>query len=110
MNFDHIIVGAGSAGCIVAARLAESGRRVALIEAGPSDVGNIDILHLGHWNNLLGTEYDYDYHIEPQPRSNSDIRHTRGRMLGGTGSINTCIAFRAPAVDLDGGGFPEDGL
>lgn len=101
MRFDHIIIGAGSAGCVVAATLARAGRRVALIEAGSSDEGNIDALDLGRWKNLVGTEHDYDYRTEPQPRSNSTIRHTRGRILGGTSSINTCIAFRTPAVDLE---------
>ncbi|MGB0384432.1 MAG: GMC family oxidoreductase [Ardenticatenaceae bacterium] len=99
--FDHIVIGAGSAGCVVAARLARAGRRVALIEAGSSDEGNMDALDLGRWKNLVGTEHDYDYRTKPQPRSNSTIRHTRGRILGGTSSINTCIAFRTPAVDLE---------
>lgn len=100
MNFDHIVVGAGSAGCVVAARLAQAGRRVALIEAGSSDEGQPDILDLGRWKNLVGTRFDYDYRIENQPYGNSTIRHTRGRMLGGTSSINTCIAFITPSVDL----------
>ncbi len=100
MSFDHIVVGAGSSGCIVAARLAEAGRRVALVEAGASDEGNIDILDLGRWKELVGTTYDYDYPIEPQRRSNT-FHHIRGRMLGGTGSINTCVAFLTPDVDLN---------
>lgn len=100
-RFDHIVIGAGSAGCVVAAMLAQAGRRVALIEAGASDVGNEDALDVGRWKNLVGTQHDYDYHIEPQPRGNSAIRHTRGRLLGGTSSINTVIAWKTPDYDLE---------
>ena len=100
-SFDHIVIGGGSAGCVVAARLARAGCCVALIEAGATDEGNIDALDAGRWQNLVGTEHDYDYRTEPQPRSNSTIRHTRGRILGGTGSINTIIAWRTPDYDLE---------
>ncbi|MEM7117172.1 MAG: GMC family oxidoreductase [Chloroflexota bacterium] len=99
-HFDHIVIGAGSAGCIVAATLARAGRRVALIEAGARDDQNIDALDASRWKNLVGTEHDYDYRIEPQPRGNSTIRHTRGRIVGGTSSINTIIAWRTPDYDL----------
>lgn len=98
--FDHIIIGAGSAGCVAAAQLARAGKRVALIEAGASDEQNQDALDASRWKNLVGTEYDYDYRTEPQPRGNSHIRHTRGRILGGTSSINTIIAWRTPDYDL----------
>ncbi len=100
-TFDHIIIGAGSAGCVAAATLAKSGRRVALIEAGGSDEGFLDALDAGRWKNLVGTKHDYDYRIEPQPHGNSSIRHTRGKILGGTSSINTIIAWRTPDYDLE---------
>ncbi len=99
--FDHIIIGAGSAGCVAATTLAKSGRRVALIEAGGSDEGFFDALDAGRWKNLVGTKHDYDYQIEPQPHGNSSIRHTRGKILGGTSSINTIIAWRTPDYDLE---------
>lgn len=92
-TYDHLVIGAGSAGCVVAARLAQAGRRVALIEAGPLEEQNEDILNLGRWPELIGGPLDYDFAIEPQPRGNSAFRHPRGRVLGGTGSLNTCIAF-----------------
>ena len=98
--FEHLIIGAGSAGCVVAAMLARAGRRVALIEAGASDEHNRDALDASRWKNLVGGDHDYDYQIEPQPRGNSTIRHTRGRILGGTSSINTIIAWRTPDYDL----------
>src|ERR1700733_2691774 len=100
-DYDFLVVGGGTAGAIVAARLAEDrAATVCLLEAGPSDEGDRRVLELRNWPNLLGTELDYDYRIEPQPRGNSRVRHSRGRVLGGCSSHNSAIAFRAPDVDL----------
>jgi choline oxidase len=60
-----------------------------------------EILAVKNWPNLLGTAFDYDYAIEQQARGNSRIRHSRGRVLGGCSSHNSCIAFRAPDYDMD---------
>lgn len=99
--FDYVIVGGGTAGAVVAARLAENPEtRVCLLESGPSDEGDARLLELRNWPNLLGTSLDYDYRIEPQSRGNSRIRHSRGRVLGGCSSHNSAIAFLAPDVDL----------
>ena len=99
--YDYIVVGGGTAGAIVAARLAEQGDlRVALLEAGPSDENNQQILHLARWEELLGGELDFNYAIEAQARGNSLIRHARGKMLGGSSSHNTCIAFVPPDGDF----------
>ncbi len=101
-KYDYIIVGGGTAGSVVAARLAENPNiTVCLIEAGPTDDGNPDILSVKNWPNLLGTELDFNYSIEKQARGNSLIRHSRGRVLGGCSSHNSCIAFRAPDYDMD---------
>jgi choline oxidase len=101
-TYDYIIVGGGTAGSVVAARLAEHpGRTVCLLEAGPTDAGNPQILDVKNWPTLLGTSLDYDYQIEKQERGNSLIRHSRGRVLGGCSSHNSCIAFRAPTCDMD---------
>ena len=101
-QYDYVIVGGGTAGSVVAARLAENPAiTVCLIEAGPSDDGNVEVLSVKNWPNLLGTELDYDYRIEKQARGNSLIRHSRGRLLGGCSSHNSCIAFRAPQYDMD---------
>jgi choline dehydrogenase len=100
-GYDYVVVGGGTAGAVVAARLAEDGdATVCLLEAGPSDQGDPRILELRNWPNLLGTGFDYDYPSAPQERGNSRIRHSRGRVLGGCSSHNSAIAFRAPDVDL----------
>lgn len=100
-SYDYLVIGGGSAGAIVAARLAEDRSvSVCLIEAGPSDEYKPEILQLQRWPELLFTEYDYCYEIEPQERGNSEIVHNRGRMLGGSGSHNFCQAWRAPDHDL----------
>ena len=98
--YDHVVIGGGSAGCVIAARLAAAGRRVALIEAGPTAEHDEDILNLGRWSALIDGPLDYNLPIEPSPRGNRALRHPRGRVLGGTGSLNTCIAFIPPAGDF----------
>lgn len=98
--FDVIVVGGGSSGAALAARLAADPElQVALIEAGPADTQD-RVLDLRRWWDLLGSDLDYDYAIEPQARGNGRIRHSRGRVLGGCSSHNSCIAFPPPDQDL----------
>lgn len=68
-SFDYLIVGGGTAGCVVASRLAEylPKKKILLIEAGPSDFMNDKVLNLKDWLNLLGGELDYDYGTTEQP-------------------------------------------
>jgi len=99
-HYDYLIVGGGSSGCIIACRLAEAGKKVALFEYGSSDENNEKVANLTKWSDLLGTEYDYDYRITHQPKGNSLIRYSRGKMLGGCSSHNSCIAFITPDYDL----------
>ncbi|MBB3661699.1 choline dehydrogenase-like flavoprotein [Prauserella sediminis] len=101
-QFDYVVVGGGSAGAAVASRLSEDPDvTVCLLEAGPSDVDDRNILELKRWMALLESGYDWDYLIEPQESGNSFMRHARARVLGGCSSHNSCIAFWAPAEDLD---------
>ena len=100
--FDYVIAGGGTAGCVLAARLSEDPTvTVCLVEAGPTDVGNDDILVLDRWMHLLDSGYDWDYPVEPQERGNSFMRHARAKVLGGCSSHNSCIAFHPPAGILD---------
>lgn len=101
-QFDYVVVGGGTAGCVVAARLAEdSDASVCLIESGAAL--EHDPMVLGYHGSvpLLGNpRYDYDYAIVPQERGNSRIRQSRARMLGGCSSHNDTIAFLPPERDL----------
>ncbi|MGO1052155.1 GMC family oxidoreductase [Crossiella sp. CA198] len=101
-EFDYVVAGGGTAGAVVAARLSENpDTRVCLLEAGPSDVDDPAILRLDKWMSLLESGYDWDYPVEPQSTGNSFLRHARAKVLGGCSSHNSCIAFWAPAEDLD---------
>ncbi|WP_406345421.1 GMC family oxidoreductase [Streptomyces sp. NBC_00648] len=102
-EFDYVVVGGGTAGNVVAARLSEDPSvTVCVLEAGPSDVGDDNVLRLERWMGLLDSGYDWDYPVEPQERGNSMMRHARAKVLGGCSSHNSCIAFWAPAEDLNG--------
>ncbi|KAL3423360.1 choline oxidase (GMC oxidoreductase) [Phlyctema vagabunda] len=101
-DFDYVIVGGGTAGCVIAARLAEylPNKKILMIEAGPSDFNDDRVLKLKEWLTLLGGELDYDYGTVEQPMGNSHIRHSRAKVLGGCSSHNTLISFRPFEYDM----------
>jgi choline dehydrogenase-like flavoprotein len=93
--FDFVIVGGGTAGAIVAARLSEDPDvSVCLLEAGPSDVGLDDVLQLRRWLSLLEGPLDLGYTTTLQPHGNAHIVHSRAAVLGGCSSHNTQIYFK----------------
>ncbi|MFC5723926.1 GMC family oxidoreductase [Streptomyces gamaensis] len=95
LTADYVVVGGGTAGSVIASRLAENPEvSVVVIEGGPTDIDRPEVLTLRRWLGLLGGELDYDYPTVEQPRGNSHIRHSRARVLGGCSSHNTLIAFK----------------
>jgi len=100
-EFDYLVVGGGTAGCIVAARLAQDPAvLVGLIEWGPSDEHEPRARSIRRWAEMLEGEYDLDYRSVPQERGNSGIRQARLRILGGCSTANTMISWRPRVADL----------
>ena len=101
-GYDYIIVGAGSAGCVVAARLSEGGdARVLLLEAGGPD-SNPDIHVPANAWRLWMTENDWRLPTTPQAGAANRILHLpRGKVLGGSSSINGMIYIRGNRADYD---------
>jgi choline dehydrogenase len=102
-EFDYIIVGAGSAGCVVAARLSQDPNvRVALVEAGGMDDAP-EISMPVAFPQLFKTKYDWDFSTEPeQGLGERRIYLPRGRTLGGSSAMNAMIYIRGNVVDFDG--------
>jgi choline dehydrogenase len=102
-TFDFIVVGAGSAGCVVAARLSESGRHsVALIEAGGKDDSFWIHTPLGYGMLYDNPKLNWAFEADPEPELASHKNYQpRGRVLGGTGSINGMIYMRGQKEDFD---------
>lgn len=99
--FDYVIVGGGTAGAILASRLSEDPDvSVALIEWGPSDQGEQRALQLVRYPEMLGSEYDLDYACVAAPGGNPDHRVARGRILGGTSSLNNMGLLPPIPADL----------
>jgi choline dehydrogenase len=108
LNFDFVIVGAGSAGCVLANRLSEDpGRKVLLLEAGPRDTNLWIHVPLGYGKLFARTDINWAYESEPEPALNGRRIFTpRGKVLGGSSSINGLVYIRGQPEDYDGWGIP----
>ncbi len=104
LGFDHIVIGAGTAGCLLANRLsADPGRRVLLIEAGGRDDYPWIHIPVGYLYCIGNPRTDWCYQTEPEPGLNGRrLRYPRGRTLGGSSSINGMIYMRGQRRDYDG--------
>jgi choline dehydrogenase len=100
---DYVIIGAGTAGCVLAGRLTEDPDvTVLLLEAGPADDDELIHMPIG-FGSLLKSEFDWDDGSEPEPFLNGRrIPLGHGRVLGGSSSINAMIYLRGNRVDFDG--------
>jgi choline dehydrogenase len=103
MQADYVVVGAGSAGCTVAARLSESGASVILLEAGPRDWYPFIHIPAGMRSLLRNPRVNWNYTTEPEKNSGERrIDWPRGRTLGGSSSINGMLYVRGAPADFDG--------
>jgi choline dehydrogenase len=102
-QFDYVIVGAGSAGSTLAARLAEGGSTVCLLEAGPPDRNPFIHIPAGFMKTLTNPAVNWLYEAEPSKGTNGRRIHApRGKTLGGSSSINGHIYNRGQRMDFDG--------
>jgi choline dehydrogenase-like flavoprotein len=102
-SYDYVIVGAGSAGCVVARRLLDGAdATVLLLEAGGSDEGVKSISNPPQWVENLGSPYDWAYRYESSPHvDHRSIPLALGKVLGGSGSINALAWARGNRADYD---------
>ncbi len=102
-EFDYIVVGAGSAGAVMAGRLSEDpDTRVLLLEAGPSDNSFWIHLPIGYGKTMWSKKYNWCFNTDPDPNMNNrEIYWPRGKTLGGCSSINGLIYVRGQREDYD---------
>ena len=103
MQADYVIVGAGSAGCVIANRLsANPGVRVVLLEAGPKDSNPWIHIPVGYFKTMHNPKVDWCYRTEPDPGLNGRaIDWPRGKVLGGSSSLNGLLYVRGQPQDYD---------
>src|SRR3981189_1290142 len=100
-NYDYVVIGGGSAGSVVGARVSAASESVLLLEAGGSDK-RLDVIIPG----LVASAYkkvNWKYPVEPDPsRTNAPEAWMAGKIMGGGGSINSCVYVRGNRADFDG--------
>ena len=103
MEFDYVIVGAGSAGCALASRLADrSTATVALLEAGPRDRNPWIHIPVGYYRTKTNPKLTWGFRTEPELQLNQrQINWPRGKVLGGSSSINGLLYIRGHPLDYD---------
>ena len=102
MEADYVIVGAGSAGCAVAYRLAEAGQSVLVIEHGGTDAGPFIQMPAALSYPMNMKQYDWGYSSEPEPHlGGRRLACPRGKVIGGSSSINGMVYVRGHAMDYD---------
>jgi choline dehydrogenase len=100
---DYAVIGAGSAGCVLASRLSAGGARVVLLEAGPRDWHPMIHVPAGVLKLLDNPRVNWNYATDPEPGAGGrQIHWPRGRVLGGSSSINGMLWIRGNAADYDG--------
>ncbi|MGH8228076.1 MAG: GMC family oxidoreductase [Steroidobacteraceae bacterium] len=102
-GFDYVVIGAGSAGCVLASRLSEQrDRSVLLLEAGGRDSHYLLRMPLGFLRAMMQPRFSWGYLSEPEPQLNGRrVPLPRGKVLGGSGSINGMFYMRGHSLDFD---------
>jgi choline dehydrogenase len=101
-RYDYIVIGAGSAGCVVTYRLAAAGHSVLVLEAGGDDASVEEIRIPAAFPNLFRTEVDWDYQtVEQKHALGRRMYWPRGKVLGGSSSINAQLYIRGNRLDYD---------
>ena len=102
-EYDYIILGAGSAGCVLANRLSESGEHsVLVVEAGPMDKKLL--IHIPAGVHSVYKDPSINWNYETEPENELDQRHVelpRGKVIGGSSSINSMVYMRGHPLDYD---------
>jgi choline oxidase len=100
-EFDYVIVGGGTAGAVIARRLADAlpNAQIGLLEAGTSAERDPVVMDYNNWVAMFGGVYDFGYDTEPLACNGARMPHPRGKLLGGCSAHNTVIGFRMPDAD-----------